>query len=681
MRTSLEPKVGPGTSVREILTRYPSAEVVFERHGLLGCGGPNGPREPVGFFARVHQVDPNVLITELNAHIAEHPPDEKPGPTSKPPTVVYPIFLVASLTIAILAGFTTGIVALTSGALGWVIPGINWLLLVQTHGRLQLYGWAGLFVFGVAYHVVPRFVAAPIAFPRLSQWTFVLTVAGLAVSVGQMITTGDLQILHLVFSAGLVLLALAAMTYALVSFATVRASEQPIELPIIFMLTGAFWLILGTTLEAAVAELSQPGQPIQPAMEEPALEAVLEGFLVVTALGVSLRTLPVFAGLARTHRRAMWPTYIAVQAALVTLVAGAAIAGDFDQTTTGQPIAALGALALFGAVAIYVWAIRLYEPANLPVAEMGTGRGWARAVRFAYGWLLIGLALQAVASVRAALTGAAIPWGTLGAARHAIALGFITLLIVGMASRVIPVFAGKPLWKTWLVDVATACLVGSVLLRVPTETLAPYGTSLATDLLLALSGPLALAGLLAFALNFTVTMTRRDPATVRAQTPVSDRPRRAFRGEDLLADVLRMPGGLDLLLKLGLSFLSDPGHRAIAARSLTIAQAARRGDQDPDRVLAAINHSLGVPAQPAQTVDPDQTVADILEKWPATLDVFVGHGFTPLADPELRRRLAPTITVRQAASSRGIDLERLLTNLRAAMSSRNAESTTSEGRL
>lgn len=40
------------------------------------------------------------------------------------------------------------------------------------------------------------------------------------------------------------------------------------------------------------------------------------------------------------------------------------------------------------------------------------------------------------------------------------------------------------------------------------------------------------------------------------------------------------------LLGLGLSFLADPGHRAIAARSLSIAQAARRADRDPGQILA-----------------------------------------------------------------------------------------------
>ncbi|HVC34880.1 MAG TPA: DUF1858 domain-containing protein [Chloroflexota bacterium] len=668
MKRRAPPRVNAGMSVREILTSYPSAEAIFERHGLLGCGGPNGPREPVGFFARVHRVAPEILLAELNEHLADAADAEAPRVTNAQAAIVYPLFLATSLVIAILAGFTTGIAALASVALGWVIPGVNWLLLVQTHGRLQLYGWAGLFLVGVAYHVVPRFVTTPIAFPRLARATYWLVVVGLALSLAQMVTAGGVQVFHGIFTLGLVGLVLAALSYASVLVGTVRASEQKPPLPIVFILAGSFWLIVGTVLETVVGLGSVPGQPIQPAFEEPALEAVLEGFLVVTALGVSLRTLPVFAGLAATRERFVPVAFVAAQAGLVGLVGGALLAGDLGQERVGQVAASVGSLAFVAAVATFVGAIRLFEPATLPVAEMGTGRGWARAVRFAYAWLLIGLALQAVASVRAALVGEPIPWGTLGAARHALALGFVTLMIVGMASRVIPVFAGKPLWKAWLVDLATALIVGSVALRVPLEVLAPYGSALVTDLLLTLSGPLALAGLIAFALNFTVTMVRRDlTAKAPAKGPAAA-PRGPLGADDLLADALRASGGLSALLEQGLSFLADPGHRAIAARSLTIAQAARRADRDPARVLDALNRALGLAnvTAPAIQVDADLTVAEVLVRWPATLDVFVRHGFTPLADPAQRARLAPTITVQQAATARGVDLARLTADLQSA---------------
>jgi len=44
------------TTVREVMTRYPGAERIFSKYGLMGCGGPQGPVEPIGWFARAHAV-------------------------------------------------------------------------------------------------------------------------------------------------------------------------------------------------------------------------------------------------------------------------------------------------------------------------------------------------------------------------------------------------------------------------------------------------------------------------------------------------------------------------------------------------------------------------------------------------------------------------------------------------
>jgi uncharacterized protein involved in response to NO len=581
MKDTTEP-IRAGSSVRDVLSRYPGAEVVFERHGLLECGGPNGPREPIGLFARVHRVDPTTFVRELNAFVSQREPVEKPAGTRARFATIYPLFLMTSLAIAVLAGFTTGMVALASGALDVPLPGISWPILVQVHGRLQLYGWAGLFVFGVAFHIVPRFVAAPLAWPRLVVATYVLAVVGLALSTAQAVTAAsELGLAHVLFVAGLLGVMLAAIGYALVLWWTIRASAQPIELPIRFVVAGALWLVVGAALEAIVGGLSQPGQPIASPAEEPALVAILVGFLVVTALGVSLRTLPVFLGLAPTRHQLLPLIFAAIQVGVLGLVGGDVLAGDLGAAGLGSSVAALGAILVLCSVVVYVVALRLFEPAALPVAEMGTGRGWTRAVRLAYVWLLVGLGLLTEELVRATIRGAPIPWNSLGAAHHALAVGFVTLLIVGMASRVIPVFAGKPLWKAGLVDVATACLVAGAGLRVVVEIVAPYGTSLATGLLLTLSGPLTWAGLLAFTVNFVVTLSRKDGAVMTDAT----------------------------------------------------------------------------------SIDPDWTVEKLLGARPAALDVLVRYGFTPLANPALRKTLAGTITLRAAADSRGIDLTQLLADL------------------
>src|SRR5579884_2875605 len=48
-------EITASTSICEILQACPSARRIFDKHGLHGCGGENGPAESLEFFASVHE--------------------------------------------------------------------------------------------------------------------------------------------------------------------------------------------------------------------------------------------------------------------------------------------------------------------------------------------------------------------------------------------------------------------------------------------------------------------------------------------------------------------------------------------------------------------------------------------------------------------------------------------------
>lgn len=109
-----------------------------------------------------------------------------------------PFALVAPfLGVALLAGAAGGFVFATVLTLSLafnVSIGPWWAAVAQAHGHLQLYGWAGLFVLGVALHFLPRLRGAPLAFPRLVPWILGLQVTGLvlrAVSQPLLAATGS----------------------------------------------------------------------------------------------------------------------------------------------------------------------------------------------------------------------------------------------------------------------------------------------------------------------------------------------------------------------------------------------------------------------------------------------------------------------------------------------------------
>ena len=73
--------------------------------------------------------------------------------------------------------------------------------------------------------------------------------------------------------------------------------------------------------------------------------------------------------------------------------------------------------------------------------------------------------------------------------------------------------------------------------------------------------------------------------------------------------------------------------------------------------------------QTAPMIDPDMRVGEILTRWPRTVDVFVGHGFASLANPEHREQVKQIpITLRMACQRHNVELDPMVAELNAAVS-------------
>jgi hybrid cluster-associated redox disulfide protein len=62
-------------------------------------------------------------------------------------------------------------------------------------------------------------------------------------------------------------------------------------------------------------------------------------------------------------------------------------------------------------------------------------------------------------------------------------------------------------------------------------------------------------------------------------------------------------------------------------------------------------------------------VGEILSRWPQTVDVFVGHGFSSLGNPEHREQVKQIpITLRMACQRHNVDLDYMVAELNGAVS-------------
>ncbi len=63
----------------------------------------------------------------------------------------------------------------------------------------------------------------------------------------------------------------------------------------------------------------------------------------------------------------------------------------------------------------------------------------------------------------------------------------------------------------------------------------------------------------------------------------------------------------------------------------------------------------------------DHKVAQIVEWYPAAIEVLKRHGFTQIVNPLMRRTVAKRVSIAQAAGMKGVDIEILLADLNAVI--------------
>lgn len=436
--------------------------------------------------------------------------------------------LRAALLIGAGGGFVLAAV-LTTIRLFNVASGLWWGALVQAHGHLQLYGWAGLFVLGVASHFLPRLRGAPLAHARLVPWLLGALIASIALrAVCQPLAavTGVA-----VWRVGLVasgLLEAAALGLVLAMLATTAwrgpaMVSRPALWSVLPFLIGAF-VALGlaavTNLVNAALAAGAPGGLVPPVGDTLNVTLGLFGFLVPMALAMSARALPLYAGLDAFPKKLLWPLAFVYLTGLTL-----ALVGDLAsvEQVTGLGLALIGgALCVFIAAFLRLMTRRSQMPhriaklspqpealAGAYQAKVASDRGsygpFVALVASAYLWAVLGgvlLILNGLAQV----FGASSPVSP-DAARHSLALGFIALLICGVAPRMLPGFSGGHIRSAglvratlWLGNGAAVLRVGSLLAAPALAALGPLGNTLDT-MAFGLSGPVGLALAICLAVN------------------------------------------------------------------------------------------------------------------------------------------------------------------------------------
>lgn len=341
----------------------------------------------------------------------------------------FPWYIGAAFGVALGGGFALGLLLPVAKALQWGAEA-RWRALVQVHGHLQVMGWAGLFITGMAFRLVPRFAGRPLRFPAATLPTLILLLVGL---LGRTVAQPWLAAPGM---RGLLALGAAAELAGAILFAGVMAGTLA---PAARTLAAAPLLLLGAAgmvIQAAFGAvwlIDLPGDlPVVPAGRDAALLSMqFYAFMLPFVLGVSMRALPTFFAYDAPPPRRTW-AITAVLAAGTALQAGASMVPD---GATMVRLQQAGALLIAAAIAA---AIRLTGVWRPPTRLRPAARGAALLVRTAYAWLSLAAVVIVFIALPALTRGRpASPAGE-DAVRHILGLGVITTLIVGMALLLLP---------------------------------------------------------------------------------------------------------------------------------------------------------------------------------------------------------------------------------------------------
>jgi hypothetical protein len=584
------------TLISDLLAERPQTRGVLDRYGLKGCGGPQGPHESLAFFARAHDVPLAGLLDELrSAAVDSHvsPAAVKAGPKSGADAIYRPFFLAGIGVVLSLGAVWGAYLLLRIGLTGsFTAAGLHE---VNAHGHAQIFGWVGLFVMGFAYQAFPRFKHVALSHPRLAMATLWWMLGGVVLrSVTQPLGSESLAAWWLAVGASLLEVA-ATVTFTGVILTTWRASGKSLAHYDGYILAAMLWFVAQAVYESVYlsATLSASGESLLSLVstwQAPLRDLQIHGFALLMVLGVSQRIFHHFYDLPQPSERLSRAMLPVLNLAVVGEAAGLVLMRTAGHAWAALWYASAAVLAIATVVLVRNW--RIFSHTDEADRSL-------KFLRAAYVWLFVSLAMLVLLPAYLVVLHRFAPWSAAaqlgfshayyGAIRHAITVGFVSLMIVGVAAKVVPTLNGlssrvlSPLWGPFiLINLGCALRVCGQILT----DFVPLAFPVA-----GISGLLEVSGLALWGAHLGMVMAGR-PRLVRSRVvpAESGRDDGTITAGSIVADVLdRYPTLLDCFLAHGFTTLAQPHFRNTVAKVVTVERACRHVGVDESAFLAELN--------------------------------------------------------------------------------------------
>jgi hypothetical protein len=317
------------------------------------------------------------------------------------------------------------------------------------------------------------------------------------------------------------------------------------------------------------------------------------------------------------------------------------------KTTNGGFSSTPGLVAWAGSLALALGTFTMVRRMDVLHAGPEPDRS-TKFYRAAYGWLLVSLVLLVALPFYLDRTGLAYSHAYSGAVRHAITVGFLSLMILGVAAKVVPTLCGADARGLDRLVLPFALVNLGCAMRVGFQVMTDFRPDFAFPAA-GVSGLLEVTGIGIWGIGLWRVMNRRASADA-ADMAAMARPTRVSAADKVGPLVEAAPELLPIFLQHGFKPLGNPMFRRTIGRTVSISQACAMHGLDARTVLAELNAALS-PLSGTLSIDerirPEMTVAEVVRKFPGTALVFANRqidaccgGTKPLAEVAAKHGLA-----------------------------------------
>jgi len=343
-------------------------------------------------------------------------------------------YFLAAIATVVTVGAGWGVWLLFQIAMAGRFTGVS-LQDVNAHGQAQIDGWVGLFIMGFALQMFPPVLHAQLAGRRWRFAPLAMMLAGVVIrSVAMSVPMGE-GARRLTLTGSALQIAATAL-FAGMLVLTFRRSLERVQpwMGFVFLAVACFvaqaafdgWHTWRTQVapsrEALLAQVATFQAPLR--------DLQIHGLALCMILAVSQRFFPPFLGLPETSPRRGWLGLVAIAAGLLlesTLFVALRLTGDHRWGAglyLGWILLALG-------VVLVVWPWRLWRPPTRHARS-------ASFIRLAYAWLGLSLVMLLLLPAYQAVSGLPFSHAYYGAIRHAVTVGFVSQMIIGVSTLVVP---------------------------------------------------------------------------------------------------------------------------------------------------------------------------------------------------------------------------------------------------